>query len=207
MLTAINTIKGYGRCSTNETMQDVDRQKRELMKLGIKEEDIYLEYGSSVDTDRVQFNKLLANVRPGDTIAATEVSRFTRSTQQLCEFVEIIKSRKLKLIIGTFIVDCRHDEIDPMTDGMLKMMGVFAEMERNMIRQRVRSGMENARAKGKTIGRPIMTIDGLPDLFIRHYPKYASKQVTQIELARLCNTTRQTVAKYIKMYKQSVVNQ
>jgi DNA invertase Pin-like site-specific DNA recombinase len=195
---------GYARCSTNESRQDIDRQKRELKKLGVKEADIYFEYESGTKTDRVEFNRLLAVVKPGDTIAATEVSRLTRSTKQLCEIIDFAKANGLQLIIGNFIVDCRK-ELDPMTDGMLKMMGVFAEMERNMISQRVKSGIENARAKGVDIGRPAVTSDNLPAVFLKNYPLYLSKQVTQEGLARLCDTTRQSVAKYIKIYKQGAV--
>ena len=195
-------LYGYCRCSTNETKQDIERQKRELKKLGIKDNKIYLEYESGTKTDRLQLNRLLEAVQSGDTIATTEVSRLTRSTKQLCEIIELAKEKKLELIIGTFRVDCRK-ELDPMTDGMLKMMGVFAEMERNMISQRVKSGMENAKAKGAIIGRPITTVDTLPVLFLKHYPKYAAKQVNQQELARLCGISRQSVSKYIKIYKQS----
>ena len=71
-------------------------------------------------------------------IIATEVSRFTRSTLQLCEIIEFVKKNHIKLVLGTFEVDCSK-ELDPMTEGMLKMMGVFAELERNMISQRVKS--------------------------------------------------------------------
>ena len=49
-----------------------------------------------------------------------------------------------------------------MTEGMLKMMGVFSELERNIISQRVKSGMENAKSKGKAIGRPAVTADDIP---------------------------------------------
>ena len=194
---------GYARCSTNENMQDINRQRRELMKLGVNEREIFFEYESGSKTERIQLSRLLSLVKPGDTIATTEVSRLTRSTKQLCEIIELAKEKRLELIIGTFKVDCRHG-LDPMTDGMLKMMGVFAEMERNIISQRVKSGMENAKAKGAKIGRPTTTIDNLPTLFIRHYPKYIAKQITQQELARLCNLTRQSVAKYIKIYNNKV---
>lgn len=89
-----------------------------------------------------------------------------------------------------------------MTQGMIMMWGVFAEMERNIIRQRVISGMENARAKGKTIGRPSVTLANLPDVFIKHYPKLLANQINKEELARLCGVSRQSVYKYIKIYKQ-----
>jgi len=195
-------LYGYARCSTNETKQDIDRQKRELKKAGVKETDIFYEYESGAKVDRVQLNRLLnVVVNPGETIVTTEVSRLARSTQQLCDIIELAKNKKIRLIIGSFIADCRNDELDPMTEGMLMMWGVFAQMERAITRQRVRSGMENARAKGVVLGRPETTIDNLPDDFIRHYPLYASKQLTQAGLARVCNVSRQSINKYIKIYK------
>ena len=91
---------GYARCSTSEERQDINRQKRDLMALGVDDEkNIYWEYESGSKADRPEFSKLLDIVKPGDTILATEVSRLTRSTKQLCEVLDIVKERKLKLII------------------------------------------------------------------------------------------------------------
>lgn len=159
-------IYGYARCSTNEKQQDIQRQVRELKQQGAADTTIYLEYESGMKINRSELTKLLNIVKSGDTIIATEVSRITRSTKQLCDIIELAKERKVKLVLGSFIVDCTN-ELDPMTEGMLKMMGVFAELERNMISQRVKSGMENAKAKGKTIGRPITTADDLPNIFYK----------------------------------------
>ena len=131
-------IYGYARCSTNESMQDIDRQIRELKQQGAEDKTIYREYESGTKTNRAELQKLLDIVKPGDTILATEVSRITRSTKQLCDIIELAKNRKIKLVLGSFVVDCRK-ELDPMTEGMLKMMGVFAELERNMISQRVKA--------------------------------------------------------------------
>ena len=109
---------------------------------------------------RVELQKLFDIVSEGDTIATTEVSRLTRSTKHLCEILQTVKSKHLILDIGgSFRIDCSKGEMDPMTEGMVKMWGVFAEMERNIIFQRVRSGMKNAAAKGKQIGRPETTKD------------------------------------------------
>lgn len=197
------TTYGYARCSTNENKQDINRQKRELKALGCMEEkNIYWEYESGTKIDRVELNKLLDQIKAGDTIVTTEVSRITRSTKQLCEIIEKVKEKQLKLVIGGFTVDCSKGELDAMTDGMLKMMGVFAEMERNMISERVKSGMSNAIAKGKSIGRPSTTISNLPSVFIKHYPKYKIGQINKTELARLCSISRQSVHKYIKIYER-----
>ncbi len=171
------TIFGYARCSTDETKQQIDRQVRELKELGATKETIYLEYESGAKIDRVELNRLLEKVKENDVIATTEVSRITRSTKQLCDILELVQEKKLKLILGAFVVDCTKGELDPMTEGMLKMMAVFAEMERNMISQRVKSGMLNAKAKGKQIGRKEMSKKDIPQVFLKHYDKYKVNQL------------------------------
>lgn len=103
---------GYARCSTNSNKQDIDRQKRELILMGIKKENIFWEYGTGERNDREKLQQLLETVKQGDTIACTEVSRLSRSTKQLCEILEFVEKNKIKLIVGTFIVDCRNDEIE-----------------------------------------------------------------------------------------------
>ena len=91
-------IYGYARCSTNESMQDIDRQIRELKQQGAEDKTIYREYESGTKTNRAELQKLLDIVKPGDTILATEVSRITRSTKQLCDIIELAKNRKIKLV-------------------------------------------------------------------------------------------------------------
>ncbi len=189
-------IYGYARCSTNEKMQDINRQLRELKQQGATDTTIYLEYESGTKVDRKELNKLLNIVQSGDTIIATEVSRITRSTKQLCDIIELAKEKHIKLVLGTFVVDCSK-ELDPMTEGMLKMMGVFSELERNIISQRVKSGMENAKAKGKTIGRPATTADDIPNIFYKHYPKYKNGEINKKEFSRLCDLSYPTIYKYL----------
>lgn len=189
-------IYGYARCSTNEKLQDINRQVRELKLQGATDKTIYLEYESGMKADRAELNKLLDIVQSGDTIIATEVSRITRSTKQLCDIIELAKEKHIKLIMGTFVVDCSK-KLDPMTEGMLKMMGVFSELERNIINQRVKSGMENAKAKGKTIGRPSTTSDDIPNIFYKHYPKYKNGEINKKEFSRLCNLSYPTIYKYL----------
>ena len=193
---------GYARCSTNSNKQDINRQKRELILMGIKKENIFWEYGTGERNDREKLQQLLETVKHGDTIACTEVSRLSRSTKQLCEILEFVEKNKIKLIVGTFIVDCRNDEIDPMTMGMLRMMAVFAQMERDITIQRIRSGMENARAKGKHIGRRKTTEDDIPSSFFRYYPQYANSGINLSEFARLTCLSRNSIYKYLKIVEE-----
>lgn len=191
-------IYGYGRCSTNELLQDISRQIRELKQYGATDTTIYFEYESGMKQNRAELQKLLNVVQEGDTIVATEVSRITRSTKQLCDIIELAKEKHIELIFGNFVVDCRK-ELDPMTEGMLKMMGVFSELERNITSQRVKSGMQNAKAKGKTIGRPTTTVDNIPSIFYKHYPKYKCGEINKTEFSRLCSISYPTIYKYIKI--------
>ena len=195
-------IYGYARCSTNEKEQDIHRQVRELKRQGATDKTIYLEYESGTKANRAELLKLLDVVKSGDTVLSTEVSRITRSTKQLCDIIELAKQKQIKLILGSFVVDCSK-ELDPLTEGMLKMMGVFAELERNMISQRVKSGMENAKAKGRKIGRPAVTVDNIPTIFYRHYPKYQQGLISKKDLSRLCALSYPTIYKYLQILEEN----
>lgn len=191
---------GYARCSTNESKQDITRQIKELKQYGVSEDNIYLEYESGTKVNRIELNRLLDVVGEGDTIVTTEVSRITRSTKQLCDLIELVKAKHIKLIIGnSMTVDCTQGDIDPMTKAFLQMAGVFAELERNMIVARIRSGMENAKAKGKHIGRKEATKDDIPPMFMRYYQEYKADKYNVTELAKLCGMSRTTVYKYIRL--------
>lgn len=196
----MNIIYGYARCSTDESKQDIQRQVRELKKLGATDETIYLEYASGIKRDRVEFNKMLSEISSGDTIATTEVSRLSRSTQHLCEIIQLIKDKKIKLVIGnTMTIDCTKGELDPMTQAFLQIAAVFAELERNIISQRVKSGMANAKLKGKIIGRPQVSKENIPNIFYKYYPGYKSKKINITEFSRLCDMSRTTIYKYLKI--------
>ena len=189
---------GYARCSTNESKQDINRQVRELKAAGA--EKIFLEYEHGDSKVKSQQEAMFAQAQAGDTIITLEVPRLARSTQQLCEIIEKIREKRLCLVIvGSITLDCREGRADPMSEAFLQMAGVFSQLELAMIRERVRSGMANAKAKGKQIGRPRLAIDDLPANFLRHYPSYKKGQLNVSELARICELSRTTTYKYISI--------
>ena len=196
-------IYGYCRCSTNETKQDITRQERELRLMGVTNKKyIYKEYESGTKINRAELQKLLDIVKEGDTIVATEVSRITRSTKQLCDIIDIAKEKHIKLILGNFIVDCSKN-LDPMTEGMLKMMGVFSELERNMISERIKSGLANARSKGRLVGRPSITIKDIPQKVKDTYKLYKDGLISKTDYAKICNISRPTLDKYIAIITEN----
>lgn len=189
---------GYARCSTNESKQDINRQVRELKAAGA--EKIYLEYEHGDSKVKSQQEAMFAQAQPGDTIITLEVPRLARSTQQLCEIIEKIREKRLCLVIvGSITLDCREGRADPVSEAFLQMAGVFSQLELAMIRERVCSGMANAKAKGKQIGRPRLAMNDLPANFLRHYPAYKKGQLNISELARVCELSRTTAYKYISV--------
>ena len=193
-------IYGYARCSTNEDKQDINRQIRELKAAGADEVIFEYEHGDAKVKRNLQM--LLDTAQEGDTIITLEVSRLSRSTQQLCEIINIIREKKLRLVIvNSITIDCRNGQIDPMSEAFMKMAGVFSELELQMIRSRVKSGIANAKAKGKKIGRKPTTLEDIPAVFYKHYPAYAAKKMNLSEMARVCKLSRPTVYKYLMLLK------
>ena len=192
---------GYARCSTNESKQDINRQKRELKNMGIKEDNIFFEYESGAKDDRKELNRLMQIVKPGDSITSLEVSRLTRSTQKLCEIIKKVQEKQIKLVIaGSITIDCSPGkELDAISKGMMLMWGVFAELERDIITARIKSGMENAKAKGVKLGRPQTTIATLPYNFLKYYPMFQKGSINLSELSRLSGISRPTLYKYLKI--------
>ena len=194
-------IYGYCRCSTSESKQDVNRQRRELKELGVSESAVFWEYESATKLNRPELTKLFNIVQAGDTIVCTEISRITRSTKQLCDIIDLIKAKHLKLIIkDSLTIDCTStDSIDAMTNAFIQISAVFAELERNMIIDRVKSGMNNAKAKGVRLGRPNLTVDKIPNKVVSLFDRYRDKQISKSEYAILCGISRPTLNKYISL--------
>ena len=111
---------GYARCSTNESRQDIERQVRELKQAGA--ETVYLEYEHGDAAVKEQLSLLLELAQAGDTIITLEVSRLARSTQQLCEIIERVREKHLRLVIvGSITLDCREGKDGPMSEAFLQM--------------------------------------------------------------------------------------
>lgn len=195
-------VYGYARCSTDETKQDISRQIRELKDMGVLDDSkIYMEYASGTKADRPEFTKLLNVIEHGDTLIATEVSRLSRSMKDLLKILDVLKDKRIKVILGSFVLDFSKGDADPMVIAMIQMMGVFSEMERNMISARTKSGMANAKAKGSKIGRAEGEIIKLDNEFKEYYKMYkiSPKVMSKSKIHKLTGLSRVTVDKYIKL--------
>lgn len=192
------TVYGYCRCSTNDKKQDIERQVRELKEMGATDTTIYKEYVTGTKENKIELSKLMDIISNGDTIVVTEISRLSRSTKQLIGIIETVKEKKIKLVVKNSItIDCTNGELDPMTKAFLQMTGVFAELEHDMICSRVKSGVANARAKGKQIGRPTLTIDDIPEKVKKYYQMFIDGEISKTDYAKMCGISRPTLDKYL----------
>jgi len=142
------TTHGYVRISTVD--QNESRQMVLMDALGVPKENIYMDKLSGKNTARPGLQKLLATVKPGDTIIVESVSRFARNTRDLLELVE-----KLAVMGVEFISQKENiDTTTPTGKFMLTVFGAVAELERGYLLQRQREGIDAARAMGKHLGRP-----------------------------------------------------
>lgn len=152
----------YVRCSTKD--QNVTRQLEELREVAFNHNwvivDEYADIGiSGSKKRRPELDRLLKDAmsRKFEMVMTLELSRLGRSVQNMCEIVEILKSKKIDLFI-------KNQNIDTSTiTGIFffNVMNSVAQYERELIRERVISGLESARKKGRIGGRPTNLTDDI----------------------------------------------
>jgi DNA invertase Pin-like site-specific DNA recombinase len=154
----------YARCST--TSQDISHQLLELRQVAdrngwiIIEE--YIDHGISGSKSRNQrpaLDKLLkdSNSKRFETIMCFEISRLGRSLQDLIQILNEVHKNSIDCYFHTQQIDTTT----PHGKMMFSIIGALAEWEREQIRERIKSGIANARAKGKKLGRPSKMNDGM----------------------------------------------
>jgi DNA invertase Pin-like site-specific DNA recombinase len=139
-------LVGYARVSTQD--QNPDLQLDALKAAGC--ERVYVEKASGAQRDRPELKAALDYVRSGDTLVVWKLDRLARSLKQLIETVELLDQRQIGFRILT-------DSIDTTSAGGKLVFHIFAslaEFERAIIRERTRAGLEAARGRGRTGGRP-----------------------------------------------------
>ena len=147
----------YTRVSTDK--QTTTNQLRELKQV-IKRHGWELVHtyqdkgisGSKGRSQRPQFDELLkaAMRKEFDIVLSWSVDRLGRSLQDLIGFLNELHSKDIDLYLHQQGVDTST----PSGKALFQMMGVFAEFERSMIQERVKAGLERAKAEGKVLGRP-----------------------------------------------------
>src|SRR5215475_8332236 len=156
-MTKAKRVALYARVSTDS--QTTENQLLQLRAISERHGwGVVVEYvdhgvsGAKGRNQRPQFDALLKGVarREFDMIAAWSVDRLGRSLQDLVGFLNELRSKQVDLYLHQQALDTST----PSGRMMFQMIGVFAEFERAMIQERVKAGLERARARGRTLGRP-----------------------------------------------------
>jgi DNA invertase Pin-like site-specific DNA recombinase len=152
----------YARISTTNHGQDVSMQTRELRQFaearGWTVAGEYVDAGVSGTKDsRPELNRLMADahMRRFDVVCVWRFDRFARSVSHLLRALETFKALGIDFVSFSE----QMDTSTPAGKMVFTVLGAVAELERSLIAERVRAGLRNARAKGKKLGRPRVTVD------------------------------------------------
>jgi DNA invertase Pin-like site-specific DNA recombinase len=180
---------GYGRVSTRD--QHTEAQHDALTAAGVEGKFIYVEKASTRLAIRPELEKLRNMLRPGDVLVVTKIDRLARSLLDLISIADDLRQEgvTLEVLAGTFNRD------DPMGEAFFQMTGVFAQLERDLIRQRTNEGLEAARARGRMGGRKAKLSDAQAAELRR---MYAAREKTVAEIGELFEITRESVYRYVK---------
>jgi DNA invertase Pin-like site-specific DNA recombinase len=138
-------IWGYGRVSATD--QNLETQIEQLEKYGCDK--IVTEKITGIAEEK-ELNRLLLKLNQGDSLVATRMDRLGRSAKQLMDFVEELQLKKVNLII----LDMNIDTKTATGKFFLQIMAAFSELERTNLKEKQLRGIENAKKKGKHLGRP-----------------------------------------------------
>lgn len=178
-------IFGYARVSTEE--QNLDMQIDVLKKFGVDK--IYQEKITGSRKDRVSLEELLKVLRSGDKLIVYKLDRISRSTKHLIELSELFDSLNVDFISIA-------DNIDTTTaigKFFFRTMASIAKLERDIISERTKVGLQAARARGKTGGRPLKKIDKI----LMSIKMYKSKDYTINQITDATWISKTTLYRYL----------
>ena len=196
-------IYAYLRVSTED--QDENSQRRGVdefaSKNGMKIDEYVIDHGLSGAKEFKERNigKLIKKLHKGDTVIASEISRIGRRLILVLDFIKICTERG----INFFTVKDRYSIADTVQSKViLTVMGLCAEIERDLVRQRTKEGLARAVAEGKTLGRP----KGRKTAPEKHklnnkvtlITELLNEKVSQRKIAKIVKVNRNTLMKFIK---------
>ncbi|MER0442837.1 recombinase family protein [Emticicia sp. W12TSBA100-4] len=189
---------GYARVSTKD--QVLDLQIDALNKDGC--EMIFKETASGAKTERPELQNLLKHIRKGDIVVVYKLDRLGRSLKHLLEVVSELNSKE----VGIRSINDAIDTTTPQGRLFFNISASFAEFERDLIRERTKSGLEAARARGRKGGRRQgMTKEAEQKAILAEtYYKEGKMGVNQI--AEEIGVSKMTLYKYLRYRKVKIGN-
>lgn len=185
-------LVGYARVSTPD--QRLDLQKDALLKAGCGR--LFEDVVSGSDDNKEELEKALEFLREGDTLVVWRLDRLGRSLKQLVELVNELKTKDIEF---KSLVEA-IDTTSATGQFFFHITAAFAELERNLIRERTRAGLEAARARGRSGGRP-PALD--KKTFEMALSLYESNQGTVAEICEGLGIKTRTFYRYRKKHREA----
>ncbi|MBB6497327.1 recombinase family protein [Methanococcus maripaludis] len=186
-------IIGYARVSTKD--QKLDRQIDELKSFGC--EKIFLEKISGTKKIRPEFDKMLEMLRKDDLVVVSELTRLSRSTKDLIDIMNRFEQ------IGVSVKSLKEAWLDTSTAHGKLLFTIFAglaEFERDLISERVKSGLNAARSRGKLGGRPTVRNEKI-NLALKMYD---SKEYSINEILKATGISKSTLYNYLEKRENTI---
>ena len=196
-----NNIYGYVRVSSID--QNEDRQMVALSEAGVSEKNIFIDKLSGKSFDRLQYKKLVEQLKAGDLLYILSIDRLGRNYEEIQKQWRIITkekgadicvldmplldTRQGKDLMGTFIADL-----------VLQILSFVAQSERENIRKRQEQGIAAAKARGVRFGRPEKPV---PDNFGKIVSDWEKKKVSFEKTLELCDMSEATFYRKLREYR------
>lgn len=179
-------IFGYARVSTQD--QNLELQMDALQKAGAAV--IYKEKITGTKKERSELEQLLKAISEGDTVVVYKLDRISRSTKHLIELAETFEERKVNFVS----IRDNIDTSNAMGRFFFRTMASIAELERDIISERTKAGLQSARIRGRSGGRPIKD----PKLVERALKLHASKEYSIKEISDMTGVSKSVLYRAIE---------
>ncbi len=189
----------YQRVSTDG--QELDNQRLEILdyadKNGMRVDQwISIKVSSRKSTKERLIDQLIETLNDGDILIVAELSRLGRSVGQIITIIDEMIKKQVKVIIikQNMVINGKNDI---QTKTMITMFSLFAEIERDLISERTKSGLARARAEGKLIGRPKGNGKSKLDGKEEEIKELLKKKVSRASIAKIMGVAWPTVDHFI----------
>lgn len=194
----MKTTAIYIRTSTDKQQTGLEAQRRSLIEYcknnSISDFRVYSDSGvSGTKEKRPALNQLMTDIEEGKVgaVIVYSFSRLARSVNHLMQAMEVFKKLDVDFVSLTENIDTKT----PMGKAMFVIISAISALERDLIAERVRNGLENAKAKGKMIGRPESApMDSILSL--------RQKGLTYRQIADVLNVGHGSITKAVQLHKK-----
>ena len=181
---------GYARVSKNEQSLDIQIQK--LTAAGCEE--IFQEKISGAKDSRPQLDTLMNKLRKGDTLCVVRLDRLGRRMMKLVELIIDFKTKGIEFVA----LENNLDTTTPIGMLLFNICAAFSEMERELIRERVKAGLDSAKQQGRKGGRPKALTDDKAEA-IR-----ALRQTGKMSVKKICETMKVSRSVFYRCINQNI---